>query len=137
MSPVANTVACGVIDCASPVGSDAVTVNMPNGTAVSICRYCAEERITWSRWKPYQNNTPISRPCPHCRVRIAAGALCSCTKRPGDPNYEHPPQLFAGERDLITRLDNFITKRFPNQIRGDEHPCDSAIRILGDLAKRM
>lgn len=124
MSPVANTVACGVIDCASPVGSDAVTVNMPNGTTVSICRYCAEERITWPRWKPYQNNTPFMRPCPHCKTGIACGAACPCIKRPG-------------ERDMITGLDNFIARRFPSQIRGDEHPCDSAIRILGDLAKRM
>lgn len=131
-----EAIACGVISCASPVGSDAFTVSMSDGTTIPICRYCAEERITWPRWKPYQNNTPIVRPCPHCRVRIACGATCACTTRPGDPNYSHPEQLFAGERALITRLDNYITKRFPNQIR-DEHACDAAIRILDDLTKRM
>lgn len=122
---------CGVVDCASIVEADAPTVTLTDGTKFPLCRYCAEERITWPRWKPYENMTPITRPCPHCRARIACGARCPCI------DSEHP--LLIGERDLLKSLDKYLVETFPTQVRGDEHPCNTAIRLLtdGENARRL
>jgi hypothetical protein len=117
---------CGIINCPGQADTGSATMVMPDGRAVPICQHCAEERVIWPRGVPYRNHTGVIRACPHCQSMIACGATCTCI-----------PQPFASEREPITRLDNYIVRRFPNQIRGGEHACDAAIRILDDLAKRM